>query len=148
MRLELEYPGIPPSANHLYVTNRSGRRFLTTEGKAFKRRLIAHLAQTYGAEIAKLNPLGVYTVGFYGYYDPKRILNPTFGKKGGAKKPYKRFDASNRIKIFEDAVAEVLAIDDSSSFAVGAGKYSSALCGGVEKIVAIIEERAIKEFGF
>jgi hypothetical protein len=86
---------MPPSVNHAYATVR-GRRVLSAEGRAYKkqvREMFEHLA-TYKMPVW--------------FQLSIRLFVPLHYKNG----PVRRFDASNRIKLLEDAVCEGAGIDD------------------------------------
>lgn len=95
--MKISIPGEALSLNNAYATSRnSNRRFLTDEGKAFK----AHVAQHVMAARLKA-PRGrlSLTLTLHGRWDTQDGL------------PRKR-DASNCVKLIEDALCEALGIDD------------------------------------
>ncbi len=53
------------------------------------------------------------------------LINKTYGKKNGSKTRYKKNDIANRRKLVEDALSEVLSIDDSLFFGVTMVKVHS-----------------------
>jgi len=91
--------------NRLYPTNKSGRRFLSKEGSDYKK--IVHV-ETYRAvreQGFSFNPKTHYLSSEIFFYTPKLI---TKKKEISKAKP----DTSNLVKALEDAVFEVLGIDD------------------------------------
>jgi Holliday junction resolvase RusA-like endonuclease len=88
---------VPPSANHLYPTNKAGKRFQSAEATAFKDK-VGWLLRAAMVEQGWEAPAGAslalqFTLHFR---DSKR-----------------RHDLSNAIKAAEDAICAVLGIDDS-----------------------------------
>ena len=115
----LEIPGIPPSANHAYFNHPRGGRVLSKEGKKYKKETSAYIVQTYFHQlggIKKNHPYGLLLV----FHFPN-IENKGF-KTGTAQTRYKKFDASNRVKLLEDALVTAIDIDDSNFMFVGALK--------------------------
>lgn len=88
---------MPPSVNNAYATVH-GRRVLTREGRRFKESVSSM------PELIKCrNTLPTWiAISIH-------LWLPLFYKNGKVR----RFDASNRIKLLEDAVCEGLGIDDS-----------------------------------
>jgi Holliday junction resolvase RusA-like endonuclease len=87
---------MPPSVNHAYFTGSHGRRVLSTEGKKYKaqvREMFCHL--TPGSTIWFTLRI---TLGMALYFKNGKV---------------RTFDASNRIKLLEDAVFDAIGIDDS-----------------------------------
>lgn len=116
--LYLKIPSLPPSVNHAYFNIPSGGRVLTKEGKKYKAEATAHLTQTYPAELARVKPNQPYSV-LYVLGIPA-LLNKGYPDK--AKTRYKRIDASNRVKLLEDVLADVMGLDDSNNMNVLASK--------------------------
>lgn len=114
--LKISYDELPPTTNHIYSTNRYGKRFLTKEAKKYKTKFISFVAQNHFGEIASLNPNGIYRVKWAFYFPKNAVINLTFGKKGGAKSRYKKMDITNRTKLIEDALVTALGIDDRQIF--------------------------------
>lgn len=111
MRLALDLP-MPPSVNKAYATTRGGRRILTQAGKDYKRRVATAVAAHCASSpdlVFQETPLSLKIC----------IYTETENKgwsKGKAKNRYKRLDASNRVKLLEDAVFSVLGVDDCLVF--------------------------------
>lgn len=114
--ITLTYLGEILSVNHLYPTNqKTGRRFTSQKGIAFKTR--AHRVFTQQLQRA-------------GYTKPDgetfwavtiMLFTDCFYKNGNVRK----MDASNKIKVLEDAVAEALGIDDRFFWYAGIEKRHS-----------------------
>lgn len=89
-------------------------RILTKEGRRFKKEAAAHLARTYPTELREIKrdrPLGLAILFVF-----KTLENKTWPET--AKNRYKRIDVSNRVKLLEDVLADVAAIDDSQHMLV------------------------------
>lgn len=122
----LSVPSIPPSVNKAYFTKvlrKKGKsipqRILTKEGQRYKRETKTYIARYFNTELAEFRkdePMGI-------------IIEVLFPEKGDlftttakAENRYKRLDVSNRIKLFEDALADAVGWDDSHNFFVGVSK--------------------------
>lgn len=104
---------LPPSDNHLYTNGFKGRRVKTTNGRNIANHLKSELLGQW-MHLPALDqnvPYGLVTVVFL-----SNLLNETFGRKGGTERRYKKLDASNRGKLIEDVVSELIGVDDSSAF--------------------------------
>ena len=102
----------PPSVNKAYVTTRSGRRILSSAGKEYKRDVasaIAHHCAAHPETTFDESPLAL-TIDLY------MVTENKGWSKGNTKSRYKRVDASNRVKLLEDAIFSVLGVDDSLVF--------------------------------
>jgi len=123
------------SYNNAYPTNKFGRRYLRQEGKDFHEIIKLMLAKYMVKEKIKLPDLEV--IKFYS-------LNLIFGLKDFYLKDGKRAkrkDASNFIKLCEDAVSDFLGIDDKYNVFVSSTKIPSE-----KEFVAIkLEEQNISE---
>ncbi len=118
----LEHPGIGVSVNKLYG-HRGARVFLTNAGRSYKdglRDAVAkRLAELSWAPIIEefYQYGGRVTLDITLFAD---LTNPTWkvgggSTKGGARRsPYRKFDASNYVKLIEDAISEATGIDDSA----------------------------------
>jgi Holliday junction resolvase RusA-like endonuclease len=107
LKLDLTLPGVPPSVNKAYVNMARGRT-LSKVGRLY------HIGVTDAVTLYVLQAA-------HPPMDPDqphmlwvRVHLPIYTKPGGeAKSRYKKLDASNRIKLLEDAVCHALGIDDS-----------------------------------
>lgn len=127
---------LPPSTNHLYSTNRQGRRFLSKEGQAFKlevkQRVVLYMSSYAGPPIGKDDAL-IVTVEL-------SLLKSSIYNKGWpeqAKTRYKKMDLDNRCKALLDATFEGLGLDDSQVFQLSMFKKESSL----EEGCSIVEVR-------
>ena len=110
----------PPSVNKAYVTTRAGRRILSAEGKEYKR-VVASTVATYCANrpdaVFDVTPL-VLTIHLH------MVTENKGWSKGTAKSRYKKVDASNRVKLLEDALFSCIGVDDSLVFDLHVHKIS------------------------
>lgn len=123
--IHLQFDGLPPSVNNLYhdqVFRLPGKgpkrlmvkRVLTDEGKLFKKETLAYLVKRYQPQLRMFKK----NVSYCFYY---RFITPDLENKGWPKRAenrYKRFDASNLVKVLEDVVVEACGIDDSNFLTV------------------------------
>lgn len=116
--IRLHIPSLPPSVNHAYYNLPRGGRVLTKEGKRYKAETAAHLTQTYPSVLARIAPNQPYSIVYI--LTIPTLLNNGYPDK--AENKYKKLDASNRIKLLEDVLADVMGIDDSTSMNVLAAK--------------------------
>lgn len=118
-------PEAPVSVNHLYSQNAAGRRFLTTEGKAFKdltKSMISRacsVSKTWGRASTEVYERGGYTrleiwLALPGMRNKSWKAGPIVRTPSGSpRSPYKMLDGHNYVKIVADAVKEGTGIDDS-----------------------------------
>ncbi len=124
--IHLQFPWIPPSVNNLYHdqvvhVGGSGRfrktiikRVLTDEGKLFKKETLAHLVKSYQPQLRFFKKNMPYV--FYYRFIVTELQNKTWPKS--AENRYKRFDASNLVKVLEDVIVEASGVDDSNYLTV------------------------------
>jgi Holliday junction resolvase RusA-like endonuclease len=119
---------LPPSVNKIYRSIGKGRRALTAEGKAYKRKVIdALIPELCTCPPFKENEPLHLSITLH----LKALLNKGWPKK--TKKRYKRIDVSNRIKLLEDALFECLGVDDCNVISLKINKVQSAQeCSHVE----------------
>jgi len=106
---------LPPTVNHAYA-NVGGRRILTSVGRVYKRDVMERVVREIDCIVD----------GFWSRGEPLsmeiELFFPSLENKGWssgqAKSRYKQIDASNRVKLVEDAIAEALMIDDRYFFDV------------------------------
>lgn len=124
----------PPSVNRMYTNGYRGRRILSKEGERFK----AAMTKAVVGEISVLPWRAavdqVYTGGagvqlVIGL--SREIFNnawvPGAKTKGGnPQSPYQKMDATNYIKVIEDAVVDATGIDDNAHIEVTVHKWQSA----------------------
>lgn len=110
---------IPVSVNKLYTVV-GGRNILSREGRAYKNRLRMEMAK----QLLRYKPLGRNTPLSITYeFFFSTVLNKGYPSK--AKTRFRRLDASNRVKVLEDVVCEVLDIDDSQVVHMEVSKWES-----------------------
>lgn len=119
--IHLEFPWLPPSVNNLYRDTffkakgkLMSKRSLTDEGKLFKKETLAYIVKKYqpGLRFFKKNVPYV----FYYRFLVQELENKTWPKN--AENRYKKFDASNLVKVLEDVIVEASGIDDSNYLTV------------------------------
>lgn len=121
----LKLPNVPPSLNNVYTTVRKGKktlRILTKEGRAYKEQTKAVLLQEYPLELAKITRNVPYVLLCRFHI---RGMETAGYREGKAKGRYKRLDASNRVKVVEDVIAEVGAYDDAQHILSAAHKVQA-----------------------
>lgn len=105
--------GVPPSVNHAYG-QRHGKRFLTTEGKAYKNETKTFISRNYATQLLFVKKNEKYAISIVCYFE--ELENKTWPEKVDDR--YKKLDATNRVKLLEDALVEAVGIDDSHFFQV------------------------------
>lgn len=113
----LRLPFFPPSANTAYFTKGS-RRILTSAGKKFKNEVKTYLVRHYPEELRFITKNGGYDLLFVLYFDA--IYNKGWPEK--SKTRHKRVDATNRVKLLEDALVEAAGHDDCQHTSVSVMK--------------------------
>lgn len=103
--------GIPLSVNHAYF-QKGKMRVLTVKGKRYKAEVKTTLAREYPEVLKFFKPDKPYSMIL------RFTLEHTVNTSSKAKTRYKRVDVSNRIKLFEDALTDACAHDDSQHFRV------------------------------
>lgn len=100
-KVVVQYTGKIPSVNHVYGTNRQGYRYLTREGKNFKK-VVALLTRGNLPVDVEL-----------GY---KLTIMGNWYNKAHAKTRIKKRDTNNMVKLILDACCDAMGIDDSQIF--------------------------------
>jgi hypothetical protein len=107
-------PGMPPSSNNAWFNLPKGGRTLKPAGKKYKNEIQTLIGQKYSKELMTFKKHEPYLVFFRVHVEA--LENATWGAaKNGAENRYKKNDATNRIKILEDIIAEVTGVDDAST---------------------------------
>ena len=127
--LRMWLPMVPPSTDNAYmpvVKHVAGRPraiiILAPDGRKFKTEATAHLAKHFPTQLKEMRPNLPYML--FAKYHMKTVENVSY--PNSAKNRYKGFDTTNRIKLLEDVIADVSAVDDSH-YIIGAGmKVKSA----------------------
>lgn len=127
----LRLPGIPPSANHAYFNHPRGGRVLSKEGKKYKKETSAFIIRRFFNDLSGIKKNHPYGIMFVFHFP--NIENKGF-KAGTAQTRYKKFDASNRVKLLEDALVTAIDIDDSNFMFIGAMKKA----GNEEETVILL----------
>lgn len=124
--IHLQFPWTPPSVNNLYhdqPVHVGGKgkfkkiiikRVLTDEGRRFKNETIAYLVRNFQPQLRFFKKNAPYV--FYYRFVATELQNKTWPKS--ADNRYKKFDASNLVKVLEDVVVEASGIDDSNYLTV------------------------------
>jgi hypothetical protein len=129
--IHISVPYFPPSANNAYFTKMSRPkgapkgtkavpiRVLTNEGRKFKREFKTWLAR-YHPEALKFfsSKSGEFSIVVVLHFEA--LYNIGWPKR--AKTRHKKIDASNHLKILEDALVEACGHDDSQHIGVSAVK--------------------------
>lgn len=114
-KLEFYIPFIPPSVNKMYSSVKIKgvmRRILSKEADKFQKDFFDFVSREYFLELSDFNPnpLSVFSFTYITYFPDIKT------KTKGAKHPYKRKDARAGSKLAEDALADVLGVDDLYNF--------------------------------
>lgn len=116
--VSIALPFFPPSVNDAYFTK--GRiRVLTKEGKKFKTEVKTYLARNCPQFLSFFTKDHAYELLFVTYFET--VINKTWSPDSSVAK-YKRLDASNRVKLLEDVIAEATGYDDSQNLVVSVKK--------------------------
>ena len=108
-------PFFPPTTNHAYFV-RHGRMHLSDKGKAFKLNVTSYLVQNHPKDMRffkKNMPYLLYLRFFF-----EGGIETVGWAKGKCETRYKVFDATNRVKLTEDALKDAFGIDDSQLLGV------------------------------
>ena len=123
--IHIAIPGLPISTNHAYTNIVTGhgkkriiKRVLTKEGRKYKTETTAYIVERYPAEMTMFKQDTPY--GYIIQLVFPNLLNKGWPDK--AKTRYKKLDASNRVKLLEDAAAEAFGIDDCNFLSTRADK--------------------------
>ena len=131
--IHLTIPGVPISQDQAYESVTKGKgpkritvRRLSDEGHRYKKDVRAHVLRHYPEALNFFKPNFPYLLIISFCFDGWETLNNKSwleeDPKKRAKTRYKRLDVSNRIKLFEDALAEAVGLDDNHNFFLGVGK--------------------------
>lgn len=144
----------PISINEAYSTSR-GRRFLTSEGRAFESRMTAAASEAIvKSQMSQLvgwnrvvdsiykNGGGIHLmIHLYlsDLYNGKWKVGGNETDKGERRSPYKKLDASNYIKLIEDAIVKGTGIDDSCHLFTGIEKHHDSDDPRIEVVYTVLE---------
>jgi hypothetical protein len=136
--LRIVIPFIPPSSNHIYVTDwRRKIRFKTAEAKAFEFQFFEEVVPKYLPWLSQMDDVEkddslIFAARLDFFFPMSEVLNKGFlerfvkGKKKGqrkAKTRYKKMDTGNRFKLVDDCLARMLGVDDSHFWDTGGRKF-------------------------
>lgn len=126
--IHLRIPSLPISVNDAYanvVTKKGNKRItirrMTNEGERYVKETQTYIAQQYPHVLQLFKQDLPYTIIIELTFQKDRVFTSTWPEK--AKSRYKSLDASNRIKVFEDALVNATAVDDKHNFFFGSSKY-------------------------
>lgn len=108
---------LPLSSNHAYSRNKQGRRFLSAPFVRFKEEVRTAVRAALLRNLEKTTWLTrntELTLIIELVFDREDVYSRTWPKTADYR--HKRVDASNRVKMLEDALMESLKIDDSQIF--------------------------------
>lgn len=111
--IHLVVPSVPITMNAAYANQRGGKgRVLTEKGRRYKLETTNHLIRRYPKELQYFKKDVPYTlVVWFVFENEVTLLNKGYPEK--AKTRYKKLDVGNRLKLFEDALANATGCDDS-----------------------------------
>lgn len=120
--IHIHVPSVPISMNAAYTNQRGGKgRVLTKKGKKYKLETTTYLTRSYPAELQFFRPDVPYALFVHFVFaDETTLLNKGYPEK--AKTRYKKLDVGNRLKLFEDALADATGCDDSQHWIVALSK--------------------------
>jgi hypothetical protein len=118
--IKLTAPFFPPTTNEAYYV-RHGRMCLSKKGKKFKLELTTHLARTYPKEMKFFEKNVPYCVLLRLFFED--LENKGWPEKCDTR--YKTFDATNRVKLAEDALKDAAGVDDSQFLAFVTAKHQA-----------------------
>lgn len=113
--VKLLLPFMPPSTNNAFINFGTKGRGLSKDGKKFKNLVQAYVGQHYPTELASFQKAKNEPFTVFFRIHVAELENKTFGAKKGAESRYKKNDATNRIKLLEDVLADVTGIDDANT---------------------------------
>lgn len=113
------FPHMPESVNAMYRVFR-GRPLLSAKGKAFRN---AFVLMHGGADPVdffnfSLSPNVPYCLEIWFGFPRGAVINETFGQDKRVKSWCASVDTSNRIKLAEDCIAQVLGMNDRQNWSV------------------------------
>lgn len=92
------------------------KRILTKEGARYKTETKTFIARNYPSQLTIFSKEHQYAVLVRVTFKGKDLLYNKGFATGKAESRYKKLDATNRIKLLEDALAEASGIDDQQNF--------------------------------
>ena len=116
-------PFLPPSVNHVFF-QRGRMRILTKEGKKYHVEVQTHLARECQPFLSFFQKNIPYAIIINLNVHAERLLFKGWPEKSDTR--YKAFDASNYIKVLEDAVVKACGHDDRQHITVAIRKSTIA----------------------
>lgn len=141
--LEMVYPELPPTSNRIYF---SGTR-LTQHAREYSEKFSHYMFREYGAKVMELDKNGIFAVHmrfFFDVLENSSWNNTEIPPSKQAKTRYKRIDLTNRIKLIEDCIRDLIDIDDSQTFAASQEKHQDP---GRERVEILIQQISPADFG-
>lgn len=140
-------PFFPPSINHAYF-QRGKARVLTAAGKKFKVELKAFLAREHQEFLSFFKKDKPYMLIIRLNMDFDKIMFRGWPNKAAQR--YKALDASNYVKVLEDALSEACGYDDRQNVAVASIKvpYSAGYESDVELWAISLEDEPDPLYAF
>jgi Holliday junction resolvase RusA-like endonuclease len=120
--LDIEFPWLPPSENHIRVHRWQGGEMYSKEAEAYRTEFKAWVQKHHFALVQRFvrghQPTSAYRVILTLVFET--LVNKGWVEKNRAgerkvKSPYKKVDAANRDKLLLDCLVESLGIDDALS---------------------------------
>ena len=146
MYLRFSIDRLPVSINKLYFA-RGGRKILSAEGRRFKNAFLStagncplHLMQSW-----KHDEHDRYVLRIWIKLNRDRLINDRYGVDKRIKSPYKVIDVSNMFKLAEDAISELIDINDRSNWVIIAQKWQSEEEGMDALLYKVEDERMSEE---
>jgi len=109
--IRIEIPFLPPSTNNAYLQTMRGPKMLLPKGRSYKNKAKTIIARTCREQLIGHKSNKPYLVLVRLFFE--RVENKGWPNK--SKNRYKTFDATNRIKLLEDALVEGTGVDDSNN---------------------------------
>lgn len=107
--IRLSLPYLPPTTNNAYFNMRRGGRQLTSVARAYKIDVSTRLQREYRKEMMFFQKNTPYLLLVRFYFTG--LVHKGYPEKTTTR--YKKLDASNRLKLLEDALKDAAGIDDS-----------------------------------
>lgn len=118
--IKVDIPFFPPTANKAYFT-RGKMRALSSEGKKFKNEVKNFLGTRHPEVLQFFKPNVEYEILLVMKYEHGSMYTKGWGKVAGVERHKKR-DASNLVKLAEDAIVSAAGHDDKQHRTVSVSK--------------------------
>jgi Holliday junction resolvase RusA-like endonuclease len=141
--LQVWIPFLPPSSNKIYepvwVQGKPRGKRLSKEGGKFKFRAMRVMQQDGRVAFLNLEEHVPYELTIAVFF--KKIYNAGWPEK--AKNKYEKVDATNRIKLIEDTVADAVGLDDRHNFRIIVEKHCEPDNPGIYVMLRRIPEEEV-----